>query len=311
MSDSTGRKRDPGGHNNSEQQRRDSPRQNNPQSTGAPVPALPFDRVIYSYSQFNDPFFPSVNSQLAAQQILLQQLRSISQQQQFLPQSRTASVRYATETQTDQGIGNIPMLTPPQYANTIGSMLGANVLPAEPSLHSQAPSAALGDHTEKSDGDDKSSEDSLSQIKLAKPKRPLSAYNIFFQEERAKIIGEREDGGGKESPATSPTHKKQRYQPNGTGFEDLAKEISKRWKSIDSERLVECSRVAEADTERYQTELAAYNNRREESLSAKQRAQEASVSEETWRQYHAAAAKQKPSRKRKKKDEREDAKPGP
>ena len=144
-----------------------------------------------------------------------------------------------------------------------------------------------------------SSQLSHSTSELVKPKRPLSAYNIFFQEERAKIIEKRDDGGGKDSPRTSPTtHKKQRYQRNGTGFEDLAKEISKRWKNIEKERLAECTRLADADTERYQKELAEFNGLREARLAALHQAQMASVSEEVWKRYLAEAESQKPPRKR-------------
>lgn len=146
-----------------------------------------------------------------------------------------------------------------------------------------------------------SSQLSHATSELVKPKRPLSAYNFFFQEERAKIIEEREHGGGKDSPTTSPTHKKQRYQRNGTGFEDLAKEISKRWKSIGKERLDECTGLADADTARYQRELADYNGLREAKLAALHQAQMASVSEEVWKRYLAEAESQKPPRKRNRK----------
>ncbi|GAX26723.1 hypothetical protein FisN_2Hu328 [Fistulifera solaris] len=139
-----------------------------------------------------------------------------------------------------------------------------------------------------------------SESKLAKPKRPLSAYNVFFQEERAKIIAEHE-GTHPASPPESPSTRKQRYRPNGTGFEDLAKEISKRWKRVGKERLEECTQRANADMVRYQTELALYSEQREARLSAKQRAQVATVSEETWAQYFASAESQKPPRKRKSK----------
>ena len=138
---------------------------------------------------------------------------------------------------------------------------------------------------------------SLSASKPVKPKRPLSAYNVFFQEERARIIGERTNSVNDSSPKTQ----KQRYQPNGTGFEDLAKEISKRWKDVGKERLQECAQRANADTIRYQSELATYNEQKEEKLSALQRAQEATVSEETWEQYLAAADHQKPPRTKKRK----------
>ncbi|GAX26725.1 hypothetical protein FisN_2Hu326 [Fistulifera solaris] len=142
---------------------------------------------------------------------------------------------------------------------------------------------------------EESTQQTPSSSLLSKPKRPLSAYNVFFQEERARIVKERELQNNKDAPLDSS---KQRYQPNGTGFEDLAKEISKRWKSIDKKRLDKCSQLAEV---RYQKELAAYTEQREARLSAMQQAQVASVSEEAWKRYIAEAEKQKPPRSRKRK----------
>ena len=315
MADSNdGRKEE--GSDNFERRRRGVSQQNNPQRPVAPVhdnTDIQFASAINPLAHFNEPLLLSANSQLAAQQILLQHLGAMSQQQFVPPQTHTTSSRYGfgTDTLPEHGIANTAMFHPSQITNTAGSIMGTTLLPPEQSVPYQAPSVALGQHTETSTGASILPEHSISHPKPVKPKRPLSAYNIFFQEERAKIIEEREDGGGKESPVTSPTQTKQRYQRTGTGFEDLAKEISKRWKNIDSDRLAGCSRLADADKERYQTELAAYNNLREENLSAKQRAQEASVSEETWRQYHVAAEKQKPARKRQKKDHGKGAKRGP
>jgi hypothetical protein len=149
-----------------------------------------------------------------------------------------------------------------------------------------------------------------SEPKLAKPKRPLSAYNVFFREERTKIIAEQEGTHPTSPPDSSPT-RKQRNQPNGIGFEDLAKEISKRWKHVGKERLEECTQRANADMVRYQTELALYSEQREARLSAKQRAQIATVSEETWAGYLAAAESHKPPRKRKSKKRSQSFDPNP
>lgn len=291
-----------------ERQRRDLPQQSSPQRAVAPANEnkdMPFE--------LNDPLHfneLSTNIQHASQQILVQQLRLVSQQQFLPPQLDAASISNGVETLHKHQNANIATMHPPQIGN-IGIMLRTGLWPPEQSAHYQAPLTASGHYTETSVAVGKSPELSLSPPKPVKPKRPLSAYNIFFQEERTKIIGERECTGRKDTPTNLPIHKKQRYQPNGTGFEDLAKEISKRWKTIDSERLAECSRLAEADTERYQNELAVYHDLREKNLSAKQQAQEASVSEETWKEYLTAAEKQKPSRKRQKKGDQTITKHGP
>ena len=54
------------------------------------------------------------------------------------------------------------------------------------------------------------------------PKRPLSAYNLFFAEERQKILGSRQ-------AETSKTDKK-------VGFAGLAKTVAAKWNAMDDEQ---------------------------------------------------------------------------
>lgn len=62
-----------------------------------------------------------------------------------------------------------------------------------------------------------------------KPKRPLSAYNIFFKQEREKLV---KDG-------------------KKVGFANMAKLISKLWKSLDEEGRKEFVAAAEIEQKRY------------------------------------------------------------
>jgi hypothetical protein len=79
------------------------------------------------------------------------------------------------------------------------------------------------------------------------PKRPLSAYNIFFQMERVKVLqagnndGSNQRHGGKIS------------------FEDLGKTIGKRWKLINEENRGFYEKLAEEDGVRYRKEMELYN----------------------------------------------------
>jgi hypothetical protein len=76
-----------------------------------------------------------------------------------------------------------------------------------------------------------------------RPKRPLSAYNIFFKEERARIL---------EEVTQSP-------MPNGKiGFQNLAKMIGKRWHELDSDSMKSYKKKAETDMVRYKEEMLTY-----------------------------------------------------
>lgn len=86
-----------------------------------------------------------------------------------------------------------------------------------------------------------------------RPKRPLSAYNIFFKEERARILAElpkeeEEDGD-----------KKSKTGPHGKiGFENLAKTIGQRWKKISADDAAEYKKKAAVDMERYKEQMEVY-----------------------------------------------------
>jgi len=79
------------------------------------------------------------------------------------------------------------------------------------------------------------------------PKRPLSAYNLFFRAERAKIlVGETmEEDSSKENG-------RRRRPPHGIiGFSDLGKCIGARWKNLSFEEKKKLKRLADEESERY------------------------------------------------------------
>ena len=73
------------------------------------------------------------------------------------------------------------------------------------------------------------------------PKRPLSAYNLYFQAERTKILEAAAGEGGK------------------IGFEGLGKMIGKKWKALSEIERKAFEKLAEKDSTRYRNEMEAYN----------------------------------------------------
>jgi hypothetical protein len=104
-----------------------------------------------------------------------------------------------------------------------------------------------------------------------KPKRPLSAYNFFFKEEREKILKvvlaedpdkcENEPDG--EDYLDEVALGKLRKEGGKVSFEEMGKLIGQRWKNIDADRLTRFAELAAEDTERYKKEMADYNGRQE------------------------------------------------
>ena len=73
------------------------------------------------------------------------------------------------------------------------------------------------------------------------PKRPLSAYNLFFQSERTKILDAAQGAGEK------------------IGFEGLGKIIGKKWKELSTADRKVYEDLADKDTVRYRKEMETYH----------------------------------------------------
>ena len=85
-----------------------------------------------------------------------------------------------------------------------------------------------------------------------KPSRPLSAYNFFFREERARIMAE--------TSATACAVQEQKSDPVGL-FVAVGKEVAARWKLIPKEEKDRYMRMADGDMERYQQAMSQYRLR--------------------------------------------------
>jgi hypothetical protein len=104
-----------------------------------------------------------------------------------------------------------------------------------------------------------------------KPKRPLSAYNFFFKEEREKILKvvQAEDPEKCENDPKGEDFLDEealgrlRKEGGKVSFEEMGKLIGYRWKNINPDRLSRFAELAAEDTERYKKEMQAYNGRQE------------------------------------------------
>lgn len=76
------------------------------------------------------------------------------------------------------------------------------------------------------------------------PRRPLSAYNYFFREERARWLAEREKSEEKEQ---------------GSLFSVMGKTIAQRWKNLASEEAQKYKDMAAADMDRYRQDMDEYH----------------------------------------------------
>ncbi|GFH53573.1 hypothetical protein CTEN210_10049 [Chaetoceros tenuissimus] len=97
------------------------------------------------------------------------------------------------------------------------------------------------------------------------PKRPLSAYNIFFKEERQRMLQSLPsmDNGptSNSSSKCSRHHRKGRDQPHGKiSFENLAKTIGSRWRELGSAERKKFEILAAKDTERYTEEMKVFHD---------------------------------------------------
>jgi hypothetical protein len=87
---------------------------------------------------------------------------------------------------------------------------------------------------------------------LAKPKRPLSAYNRFFHDERERLLKTRSER--QTSMATNPGGKAH----GKIGFSGLAKTIATKWKIIDADLKVYYETQAEAGRRVYNEKADAW-----------------------------------------------------
>ena len=83
--------------------------------------------------------------------------------------------------------------------------------------------------------------------------RPLSAYNMFFKQERARIVGTFETSG---STSKQEKKKRRKHPHNKISFVELGRMIGRRWKRLSKEERAVYEADAKADKMQFEAEKA-------------------------------------------------------
>jgi hypothetical protein len=140
----------------------------------------------------------------------------------------------------------------------------------------------------------------VQQVK--KPKRPLTAYNIFFRDERARLLDANAATASDDAAADEAQGGKKR-KASKVGFEDMAKHVSKMWKAVDEETKAKYLAMAAHDKARYNAEKESYLQGQRNEQDEMQKQLESTVDEATMTKYLSSlgSTKKRTKKPRKKK----------
>ena len=151
-----------------------------------------------------------------------------------------------------------------ESAKTIGSLLkkadAASNYGSQKRKSQNYSSSSTSSSSSDSDEDNGESEEFLIS-RIPKPKRPMTAYNFFFQAERRKIIRDEEEArkNTKNSSSSSGTRRQSKGSNHQASFENMGKTIGRRWKEVNKEDLERYQALGAKESRRYKREMKVYN----------------------------------------------------
>jgi hypothetical protein len=118
------------------------------------------------------------------------------------------------------------------------------------------------------------------------PKRPLSAYNLFFKDERERLLsaglGAKQESTGTDvlvDESESSGKKSKQKKVSGIGFANLAKTIAAKWKELDAGIKAPYEKIASEEKKKYDDAVAIWRETQAKEKAKAKAAQKASQEE--------------------------------